>query len=192
MKYIALDVGNVCVKIDRDQFIKALGATPEMPEVAEKAQGFFALAQKFEFGQLTETQFFEQAQKLLFPHDAVSATTIRLAFNEILRCPMPGMVELVADLKAAGIGVAFFSDVSVTHLELFRRRFPGAAELPGTYSFEVGCWKPGVAMFQDFEAKFGKPLLYTDDRAELIEAAAAYGWNAKVFRSAEALRKELL
>ena len=46
-------------------------------------------------------------------------------------------------------------------------------------------------MFEAFEARFGVPAFYFDDRAELIEGARKHGWNAHRFVSAEEVDKIL-
>ena len=60
------------------------------------------------------------------------------------------------------------------------------------YSFVSGAQKPAPEMFAAFEEKFGIPDLYTDDRAELIDAALKRNWNAVRFTSAENLKQALL
>ena len=47
-------------------------------------------------------------------------------------------------------------------------------------------------MFGAFEERYGKPFIYVDDRAELIEVARVRGWNAQVFQGAEWLEKIVL
>ena len=104
----------------------------------------------------------------------------------------PRLNELVFSLPARGIQPVFFSDTSALHLAEVRRKFPAAAVVPeGIYSFEVGARKPARAMFEAFESRFGRPVLYVDDRPELIEGAAKFGWNALRFTGAEALERAL-
>ena len=102
------------------------------------------------------------------------------------------MPELVAELPQLGFQAVFFSDTSAIHLAAVRRIFPSARFVPqGVYSFEVGERKPHPAMFEAFEYRFGTPVCYFDDRADLIEAARRHGWNAHQFHSAAEMKKIL-
>jgi len=79
-----------------------------------------------------------------------------------------------------------------THMEELRRKFPAASAVPdGIYSYRVHAKKPELPMFEAFEARFGVPAFYFDDRAELIEGARKHGWNAHRFVSAEEVDKIL-
>jgi len=117
---------------------------------------------------------------------------LRRAFCAIIGEPVPGMAELVSGLAGRGYRPGFFSDTSVTHMEELRRKFPAASAVPdGIYSYRVHAKKPELPMFEAFEARFGVPAFYFDDRAELIEGARKHGWNAHRFVSAEEVDKIL-
>ena len=106
--------------------------------------------------------------------------------------PVSGMAELVSGLAGRGYRPVFFSDTSVTNMEELRRKFPAASAVPdGIYSYRVHAKKPELPMFEAFEARFGVPAFYFDDRAELIEGARKHGWNAHRFVSAEEVDKIL-
>ena len=103
------------------------------------------------------------------------------------------MSELVNSLPQMGITPVFFSDISTLHLARTRELFPAEATVKdGIYSFTSGGQKPSALMFDAFESRFGRPLLYVDDRMELIAAAKKRNWPALVFTSAEELKQALL
>ncbi len=188
MKVLALDIGNVCVKVDPSECFYRLGyrSAEEVPPQLYQMAG-----EEYERGRFGETEFlrkFRDVTGSTLPDDE-----LRTIFNSIIREPLPGMVELIASLPAAGIRPVFFSDTSTTHLEEVKRRFPAASVVTqGVFSFEVGAKKTEDAMFEAFEARFGKPAFYTDDRMELIERAEARGWNAIRFQNAAELRRALM
>ena len=174
--YLALDIGNVCIKIDRSRCLDALG-------LAEFTDEMLSLARDFEWGKLEQEEFFNSFVSLL--PERKSFQECLDAFNSILVEPVPGMCELVKEFLSRGVTPVFFSDISPTHLAHTRKIFPASELIPdGIYSFEAGAWKPSVEMFSAFEKRFDVPILYTDDREELIAGALAHGWNAVRFTDA--------
>ena len=184
MKYLALDIGNVCIKVDHRTMCEELGLATLPP-------GVTAAAMKFECGRAP----FEAILNALREVPEASGVTLKQlerVFHDILQAPVPGMSELVASLPDRGIQPVFFSDISARHLEQVRQMFPAAGAVPcGIYSFQIGFLKPSPAMFLAFERRFGAPLLYTDDRQELIDAAHAFGWRAHRFSAADELEEAL-
>ena len=181
--YLALDIGNVCIKIDRKRCLDAVGLN-------EFTDQMLLRARDFEWGRMGEDDFFKSFNALL--PERKSFQECLAAFNSILVEPVPGMYELLAGLLHRGITPVFFSDISPTHLEQTRKMFPASEFIPdGIYSFEVGAWKPSVEMFSAFETRFDRPIIYTDDREELIEGALTHGWDAVLFTDAENLSKNL-
>ena len=184
MKYLALDIGNVCIEIDQLSAWKQMGFTAPAPALAE-------IAARFETGFITEAEF-SRAVLELSPCKNRTVKELREIFLSILVKPKTDMAELISSLPARGVQPVFFSDISFLHLQKTREMFPAAKHVPcGIFSFEVGAMKPQKAMFRAFEARFGKPFLYTDDRADLIAAAEKYGWQAHRFVSADDLEKTL-
>ena len=185
MKYIALDIGNVCIKIDHIGCYAKVGfAAAPPPEV-------LFLSREFECGRLTEDAFWTAFQKFV-PDRSKTRADLENDFDAILVGAVPGMEELVSSLPERGIQPVFFSDVSARHMKLVRNMFKASSAVPeGVYSYEVGAMKPEEPMFAAFEKRFGVPALYVDDRAPLIDAARKRGWNAVVFTGAEDLEKAL-
>ena len=181
---VAFDIGNVCIAISPERCEEALGIPSDLPEWAD-------LCHEFECGHLAEGDFLEMAMRLV-PKGHLLDGGIRAAFEAKILQPIPGMEVLLKDLNALGVRPVFFSDISTIHLDCFRRRFPSARDYDGVYSFDVGSWKPSEAMFAAFEERHGVPLLYVDDRLELIEAARRHGWRrSEQFSSADGTRRIL-
>ena len=179
MKYLALDIGNVCIAIRPERLFAALVVSGPEALPAE----LFGMVDLLERGRLSEEAFSARFRELT--GDGRSGDELRAAFVSIIGEPIPGMAEKLERLIDAGVQPVFFSDTSALHLAEVRRKFPAARRIPdGVYSFEVGAKKPEPAMFRAFEERFGTPAAYWDDRPELI-AAAPPEWNARLFRSAE-------
>ena len=180
---LAIDIGNVCVKIDFTLFPKALGLE-QMPDAIKN------LLREFEFGHITEAEFCALVSREL--GNRFSTDEVKNAYNKIIIEPVPGMVDLVNSLPAKNIQAIFLSDISPTHLQRTRDVF-GAfdAVAGGIFSFKCGNWKPSEEMLGSFEKQYGKPDLYVDDRMELITGARERGWNAQQFIGAEDLREKL-
>ena len=169
---VAFDIGNVCIAISPERCEEATGIPNDLPEWA-------GLCYDFECGRLGEELFLERAKSLV-PKGHRLDGGIRSAFEAKILQPIPGMEALLKGLAELGMRPVFFSDISTIHLECFRSRFSGAEDYGGVYSFEVGSWKPSEAMFTAFEERYGVPLLYLDDRQDLIEAARRRGWRSSV------------
>ena len=181
MKILALDIGNVCVKIDFANFARNLNI-PEIPAPIVELQ------RDLECGRIGDETFIYSVA-MCCSCDPITAME---AFNSILIEAVPGMEDLISNLDKYGFEARFFSDISQTHLIRTFQLFSAASQVPdGMYSFVSGAQKPAEEMFAAFEEKFGIPALYVDDRAELIEAARSRNWNAIRFTNAEALQAAL-
>ena len=180
---IALDIGNVSMKLSFDQMYRKFGIDPKDAQAVARLWEHGAL---LETGRCTVPEFLERLSKIM----RRKRTPQQLL--DYWRCgvceTMPGMTKAVKDLAAHGVRFSFFSDISPIHLEQvfkyceFRHLVTG-----GVYSFEVGAFKmdEGCQMFHAFDAKYGRPALFFDDRIEVVARAVAYGWNAKQFTSPE-------
>ena len=100
--------------------------------------------------------------------------------------------ETVRALAAKGARFSFMSDISPIHLDqVFKYCEFVHLVTGGIYSFEAGAFKlQGSAMFDAFERRYGRPLVFFDDRAEIIEHARGLGWNAVRFESPEQVLRD--
>lgn len=116
-------------------------------------------------------------------------------FNESVPGPVPGSLELVEALHAArmplyaitNFGADFWPGFSATQPVFSRFRdivVSGVEKIA----------KPDPAIFALAEARFGhapSAMLFIDDNAANIAAAAALGWQVHHFRDAALLREDL-
>ena len=170
-RFIALDIGNVCLKIDPEPCIRYFG-------LQEFTVMLLPTIVQLECGKISEAEMFQQVRSL-FSLDW-SEEEILTGWNSILGPEIPRVGEKVRSWKQAGYEVIFFSDTSALHLQEVLKRLSFSEEISGgVYSFETGAQKPSDVMYEAFEQRYGVPEWYFDDRLCNIEGARKRGWNAR-------------
>ena len=187
MRYAAIDIGNVCIAIDKNAPLRGMG----IDSLDVFGTKLLELVQLFEHGKISEDEFFDLLCQLPECKNSSREKIISL-YDSILVSPVPGMQQLLMELPEMGVTPVFFSDISTFHLEGSRKRFPEMRNFDGIYSYVYGVYKPSKVLFDAFEAKYGKPVVYADDRMELITAARENNWNAHCFVSADELKTEII
>ena len=114
---------------------------------------------------------------------------------EIYLDPVPGMAELVGQLKAAGCGIYLLSNASVA-LRTYFPRIPGSEYFDGLMvSAEEKLVKPQPEIFRLLCDRFHlKPeeCVFVDDSPANVESAILTGMDGLVFYGdAQRLRREL-
>jgi len=114
---------------------------------------------------------------------------------EMLAGEIPGTVEVLADLRAAGVRLVALSNWSAETFPTARERFGFLAWFEGiVLSGEVGVNKPDPRIFEHLVERFGieaAATLFIDDSPANVDAARALGFGAIRFTDATALRSEL-
>ena len=179
---IALDIGNVSMKLTFDGMYRRLGVDPADPG---------AVAALWEHGAAIETgrcsvpDFLDRLDE--FTDHRHSRQYLLDAWRSGVRESMPGMADTVRALAARGVRFSFMADISPIHLDqVFKYCAFAHLVTGGIYSFEAGAFKlDGYAMFEAFERRYGRPLVFFDDRIEIVEHAREFGWNTIQFKSPE-------
>lgn len=96
----------------------------------------------------------------------------------------PGILALVTELHANGIRTGCLSNINEPHWSFVSSsRYPGVAAIQMKMaSFLVELSKPSPAIFDKYCATFGlepQSILFFDDGAPNVAAAASCGWNAR-------------
>lgn len=173
--FIALDIGNVCIKIHERRAFDMLGDVGQ--DIIEKLAYSASL---LETGRISEAEWLSSFRAIT--KTQIEDAKIIKAYNSILGEPIDGACEFVKEMNCRGFKSVFFSDTSKIHITYFLKHYDIAALVHNAvYSFEVGERKPHEKMFSTFETRFGKPVLYLDDKPSNIEAAKERGWNAILF-----------
>ncbi|WP_326525802.1 HAD-IA family hydrolase [Sphingomonas sp.] len=142
--------------------------------------------------------FAETAAELVarFPHHADLIAQWGPRFNETIPGPIAGMPDLVADLDAAGVPLYAITNFSGEFWPPFRAReaalFDRFRDI--VVSGDEKLVKPDPAIYALALARFGLTpgeAVFVDDNAANVDAAAALGIHAILFRGAAALRADL-
>ena len=117
-------------------------------------------------------------------------------YTDIFTSEVPGIVDLMEQLKAKGYRLLGLSNWSTKVFDVMRK-FPKPFALldDSLISYQVHLLKPSEAIYAAFCQKFGvKPdeCLFIDDKTENIEGARRAGWHGVVFSTTEQLRQSLL
>jgi glucose-1-phosphatase len=167
------DLGNVVVRFDPERARLPISARSRRTEIEPK---WLNLKIRYETGQLDSIEFAESAIELL--EFEGTATEFLEYWDGIFLSNSP-MEQLVAQID---LPLYLLSNTSISHLTRIRRDFPILKRfINGVYSFEVGLLKPNPAIFQLTLERFnlvGQRVIYIDDLAPNVAAAAACGFEA--------------
>ena len=115
---------------------------------------------------------------------------------EMLAGEIPGAVDVLAELRAAGLRLVALSNWSAELFPVARERFDFLAWFEGILiSGEVGVNKPNRQIFEHLIERFGiepATAIFIDDSSANVATAAALGFRAIQFTDAAALRLELV
>lgn len=106
----------------------------------------------------------------------------------------PAMLELVADLDAAGVPLALLSNAPATHGQAFRRRDWSRHFRHFIISGDHGCAKPDPEIWRILTDTLGATpgdCFFLDDRQVNVAGARAAGLRAERFTGADAARGQL-
>jgi FMN phosphatase YigB (HAD superfamily) len=186
-KIIALDIGNVCFKIDKDVWLDKLNISADNIVLRKELN---LKKNELELGIIKEDEFLSKLNALT--EKSFSKNEIITAYCSIIGNEIPGMNNLINDFVKSGFKIMFFSDTSSLHLNYVYSRLSFAnLILGGVFSFEVGAFKPDIKMFNEFESRYGKPYIYLDDLEKNCIVAKKLGWETHCFTSSEKCSIEL-
>ena len=110
--------------------------------------------------------------------------------------PVPAMVVLLRDLRAAGHGLHYLSNMPAPISARLEAAHPLAQWFDsGLFSGRVKHSKPGVEIFRLAEQRFDAApadLVFLDDHPANVDAAKARGWDAILFTDAASARQALV
>ncbi|MGQ9688270.1 MAG: HAD family hydrolase [Desulfobaccales bacterium] len=181
---LALDLGNVLVKVDHLRFCRRLadlaGLTPEEVYVRVFES---SLEPAFDTGRLSAEEFHQR----LLEHFGVTLSFARFCswWNDIF-APLEGMAEVVGDL-AAKYPLFLVSNTNALHFAHIRANYNLLNHFRDfILSFEVGSRKPEPAIYQALIRRLGSPpsrCLFVDDKLPFVTAAREQGLRAWRFTS---------
>lgn len=195
IRNIVFDMGNVLIRFDPETFITREG----IRDPGDRKMILNELFQSVEWAQMDSGMLNEQSAEPFilkrFPERLRDAVHNLLNNWAIPRDEMPGMHELVRELRDAGYGLYLLSNASEAQhrywpLVPVSRYFHGKM-----ISCDVKTVKPMWEIYHLFTEQFGlnpEECLFVDDAPANVAAAMACGWNGIVFHGdAEELRKKM-
>lgn len=115
---------------------------------------------------------------------------------ETFRTPVPGTEAVFAEAAASGLPMVALSNFGAETLEIARELHPVLRRFDREFvSAHLGVVKPDPAIYEAVEqglGLMGEALIFTDDKAENVDAAAARGWKTHLFDGAEGWRARLV
>ncbi len=127
-----------------------------------------------------------------FPHHEALIRAYETRFIETIPGPVEGMLELVADLDAAGVPMFVITNFGHEFWHQFRPTQPVLDRFRGiVVSGTEKLAKPDPAIYRLALDRFGlaaEDTLFIDDRADNIAGAESIGIAGHVFRDAAGLR----
>ncbi len=180
---IALDIGGVCIQLRHAESFKYFGVAPQQlpPE-------FMAAVEGLETGRVSEREWLDVFREVT--GGRFTDEQMIHGWNIIIGGPIPGMVEVLRELALHAYRLVFFSDTSECHIMKLYHDADFSHLISGAvFSYEVGARKPGAAMYEAFEERYGKPCFYLDDKPENVEAGRRHGWESHLFTSPAEFRR---
>lgn len=194
IRNIVFDMGQVLLRFDRDFFISRLGVEGEDKELL-KREVFLSLEwARMDRGSMTDEEAAVSVCKRLPErlHDAAHKL-VGMWDRPIL--PVPGMYELVEELKAGGYGIYLLSNASCRQHDYWPR-VEASKFFDGTLiSADEKVVKPQPEIYRLLLKRFSlkaEECFFIDDVPANIEGAFYCGISGAVFHgSAELLRRDL-
>ncbi len=177
MQTIALDIGNVCLRIYPERCLEMLGIPPESITIPDELMKSII---DMEEGRIDESEWLKIFQKAT--ENQFSNHQLRKAYISILGEEIAETSNFIQKAIEKNIRLIFFSDTSPIHINNIYRNLSFANLVSGgVFSFETKSCKPNNKMYEEYEKRYGKPLLYLDDKPKNITAGIEAGWNSQLF-----------
>ena len=194
IKNILFDMGNVLIYFDRNLFMDRLGLEEADKKLLTRELFLSLEWARMDRGSLVEPQAVESISRRLPErlHDA--AEKLVSHWDEPL-IPVPGMYELIRELKSAGYGIYLLSNASLRQHEYWPR-IEASQFFDGTLiSADEGLMKPQPEIYRLILERFGlkaEESFFIDDLPSNIEGAFYCNMPGAVFYNDVAkLRQDL-
>jgi putative hydrolase of the HAD superfamily len=192
-RVVIFDLGKVLVDFDYSHAGRRIAARGHTsPEAVRSFIDHSPLLIRYESGKMTTAEFYAAV---------VAATGFDGSMEEFAEffadifIPIPGMVELHAELRRKGLPAYILSNTNELAVGHIRRQFPFYANFDGyVLSYEVGAMKPHPEIYEAAERMTGRrgaELVFIDDRPENIATAAARGWQVILQETPEKTREQV-
>jgi len=188
---ICFDLGNVIVRICRSwsEGCAAAGVVcdPRIDRCISELREWRTIERAYQCGELSFGDFARQAAALVRERipsadPAPDPAVIAQVHRAWIRGEYAGSSALLRQLVAAGRVVAVLSNTCAEHWPVLERmEFMQYVHVP-VGSHLIGACKPDAAAYAEIESRCGaegRDILFFDDLAENVEAAARRGWRSE-------------
>ena len=183
IKDVVFDMGQVLIRFDREAIIGRLGLGPEDEKTLMREVFLSKEWELMDWGDITDEQAAESICARLPARLHEPVRRIVLHWDEPIE-PMPGMAELVAELKEAGYGVYLLSTASHRQPKYWPR-VPGAELFDGgVVSAGIGYVKPERQMYETLLERYGlkaEECFFVDDTPLNVVGAMRCGMDGAIF-----------
>jgi 2-haloacid dehalogenase len=179
---VIFDIGNVLIEWQPERFYDArIGADRRRAMFADV--DLHAMNDRVDSGGVFADEIAQTARQ--WPDHADAIHMWHSHWLDMAQPEIPHSVRLLRALRARGVPVFALSNFGLEPFALARGVYPFLDEFDRLFlSGAMGVTKPAPRIYQMLEEACRLPpssLLFTDDRAENIDAAAARGWQTHVF-----------
>ena len=190
---VVFDIGNVLMSWDPEGFYdRKLGA--------ERARTFFREVPIFEMNEgIDRGEPFEGSVRALAEEYPAWAPEIMLWHDEWLEMTKPWIPQSIAirnKLRQKGVPTFSLTNFGNESYDLYQEDLPFLSQFDRCFvSGKLGVMKPDPRIYEIVEQETGfapETLLFTDDRADNITAAARRGWRTHQFESWQGWARRLV
>lgn len=183
---VIFDIGNVLIEWQPERFFDAtIGETRRRAMFA--AVDLHAVNDEVDRGGDFKALIYEAADAHPEFRDEIRLWHDR--WIDIATPAIPQSVRLLSALRARGVPCFALTNFGIQTFEIAEPVYPFLADFDRRYiSGHMGLIKPDAAIYAALEADCGldpATLLFTDDRIDNINAAAARGWQTHLFEGSQ-------
>lgn len=194
IKNILFDMGNVLIRFDRNLFLERLSVSAEDKAILYREVFAGVEWAQMDRGTKTEETALESICRRIPARLHAAAEEMIFRWDEPL-IPIPGMYELVEELKGKGYGIYLLSNAS-RRQHAYWPRIKESRFFDGTLiSADEYVMKPQPEIYRLCLQRFGlkaEECFFVDDMAHNVEGAIFCGLSGAVFHAdAARLRRDL-
>jgi len=189
IRNVLFDMGNVLLRFDRQLFLNRLDVTEEEKQLLLRRVFLSTEWVQMDRGTLDEPEA-EARMCADLPRHLHSAVHALVSKWDEPILPIPGMYELVAELKEMGCGIYLLSNASHRQHEYWKKVTVSPLFDGTIISADEGVMKPGAEYFLRALKRFGltsNECFFVDDMPANVEGAAFCGIPGAVFYGDAAL-----
>ena len=194
IEWVLFDLGGVLVEVHQPRIFSALAdrcsLTPQ--EIESKLKAAIHLWNPFIEREFTPSELTQLVTRLLDSQH--SEQDVVDAFNAELGETISSTAELLPELRRK-TQIGCLSNTNSIHWDRLLSSYGFMNHFDRRFASQIlGCAKPKSIIYEKVEKLLGvapRSILFFDDRADNVEAAARLGWHARLYTGHAGLKQEL-